>query len=162
MAPAKSPAGNGLPAIIIDTREKLPWLFAPEVAYTLREGLSAGDYSLRGFEDRVSVERKELNDLVGTLFFDWVRFKKELRKLAGYELACIAVEADIRDVADRKYTADIHPNSILGRCHAIYADYGIPTFFWGERVYARAMGERFLLMAHKRLNGNISENVTAV
>jgi len=144
---------KSLPVVIVDTREQTPWQFSPDVVVMLREKLPAGDYSLRGFEHQVAVERKSLEDLVKTLFFDWVRFKKELNRLAGYELACIAVECDVRDVAEKKYVPDVHPNAVLGRCHAVFADYGVPTFFWGERSYARATAERFLLLAEKRLCG---------
>lgn len=142
-----------LPTIIIDTREQLPWTFPPEVAATVRRRLPAGDYSLERLEWVVAVERKEINDFVDTVIHDWIRFKKELRRLAGYELACIAVEANVQDILDHAYTSETSPNSVLGRAHAIMADYGVPVMFWGHRPAARLMAERFILLAHKRHGG---------
>jgi DNA excision repair protein ERCC-4 len=141
-----------LPVILIDTREQpsTAWSFSPEVAFSERRTLASGDYSLDGLTDLVAVERKTLDDAVGSFFHDWLRFKKELRRLAAFESACVAVEANVADVIDHNYTSETHPNSVLGRAHSIYLDYGVPVFFWGARQLARHMAERYLLLAHKR------------
>jgi DNA excision repair protein ERCC-4 len=67
--------------ILIDTREQLPFTFtaydvAPEPA-----ALPVGDYSLPGFQDRASIERKSLEDLIGCLMgSNRERFERELYK----------------------------------------------------------------------------------
>lgn len=53
--------------IVIDTREQTPYGFAKYDAEPIRAALPTGDYSLPGFEDRVAIERKSLDDLVGCL-----------------------------------------------------------------------------------------------
>ena len=146
-----------LPIIVIDSREQLPWAFQPTEVLTSRGHLNTGDYSIQGFENEIAVERKSLDDLVKTLFADWTRFKKELRRLSGFEYGCIAVEADLKNVAEKNYNSDVHPHSVLGRCHSIYLDYGIPVFWWGQRPFAAPMAQRFLLLAHKRIIGAKSE-----
>lgn len=138
------------PTIVVDTREQLAWSFDPAVAGTVRRALPAGDYSLDGLELVVAVERKSLDDFVGSAIRDWIRFRKELRRLAGYESAVVAVEANVEDVVHHKYNSDAHPNSVLGRAQSILLDYGVPVQFWGPRPAARMMSERFLLLAHKR------------
>ena len=137
------------PVVIVDTREQLPWEF--ESLTTVRRALPAGDYSLEGLELQVAVDRKSLDDWVNTVVHDRIRFKKELRRLAGYQMAVIAVEANVADVLAHSYTSETHPHSVLGLAHAVFADYGVPVMWWGSRPECRLMVERFLLLAHKRL-----------
>jgi len=54
--------------IIVDTREQSPYSFAtitppPE---TIRATLKTGDYSLAGYENKITIERKSLIDAFGT------------------------------------------------------------------------------------------------
>ena len=138
------------PVVIVDTREQLPLSFSDAVS-TVRRALPAGDYSLEWLELQVAVERKEINDFVNTVIHDKIRFRKELRRLGGYQLACVAVEANVGDVLARRYTSEAHPNSVLGAAHAIFVDFGVPVFWWGSRPECRLMVERYLLLAHKRM-----------
>lgn len=78
-------------------------------------GIGQGDYSLAGFEGRVAVERKSMDDFQGTLL-GWPvdldtaaasggrreidrrgRFKSELRKLQAMEARAVVVEATLGD-----------------------------------------------------------------
>ena len=64
--------------VIVDSREQVPYLFKYYDAAVTVQGLPTGDYSLAGYEGRVAVERKELDDLVGCLTVGRERFEKEL------------------------------------------------------------------------------------
>ena len=68
--------------VIIDTREQLPYSFDDEKVEAVPKKLGAGDYSLEGYEDRVAVERKTMDDFVNSVVHGRKRFYKELRKLA--------------------------------------------------------------------------------
>ena len=61
-------------AIIIDTREQRPWVF-PAYAAVRVGTLKQGDYALEG-DDRYAIERKSLEDFIGTIFSGWERFKR--------------------------------------------------------------------------------------
>ena len=99
--------------VLIDTREQRPFGFAsirsdaytgrrPLLVRTLVRTLDAGDYSLVGFERRVSVERKALADLFNTLGQARARFVRELQRLqAAYEFAAVVVEAGWEDILGR-------------------------------------------------------------
>ena len=139
--------------VLIDTREQRPWEFDCETFTTERAALRTGDYTIAGLEDRVVIERKSLGDFVQTVIQDWIRFRKELYRLAGFDYAAIVVEADIADVFNHAYESDAQPASVIGRVNAIYFDHGIPVFFWGPRPVCTAMVERFLVMASKKLGG---------
>lgn len=92
-------------AIVIDTREQLPFSFAAIPAdkehgggtwqvTTERRTLPSGDYSLAGFETRVAVERKSVSDLFGTISQGRDRFVRELERLAEYDYAAVVIEGD--------------------------------------------------------------------
>jgi ERCC4-type nuclease len=91
--------------VVIDSDEKLPYTFlgiksdaragGRVLAVPLmRRSLRTGDYSLRGYESRVAVERKSLQDLYGTLGRRRACFERELARLNEMEFACVVVEAN--------------------------------------------------------------------
>ena len=137
--------------VLIDSREKTPWGFSPRVD-TLRCKLDAGDYSLQGFENRVSVERKHLNDFVNTLIHQRRRFYRELEILHKYEFAYIVVEGDLRDIFDRRYTGTAEPMAVLGLSNALMIDFGVPVLFWGRRQVCSAMVENLFRLLWRRQN----------
>jgi hypothetical protein len=59
----------------------------------MRRGLRTGDYSLRGYEARVAVERKSLQDVYHTLGQRRACFERELARLNEMEFAAVVVEA---------------------------------------------------------------------
>ena len=83
--------------IVIDTREKLPWMF-PEGVETSVGTVRQGDYALRG-DNAFSIERKSLADFRNTVLRDWDRFQRELLRmsLAGFAAKVIIVEGDFAD-----------------------------------------------------------------
>lgn len=93
------------PVIVIDTREQRPWAF-PEYVQTKVAMLPAGDYALDG-DENFSIERKSLDDFVGTVFTGWERFKRELARMkaAGYPARVIIVEGDYEQLVWRENEA---------------------------------------------------------
>ncbi len=147
-------------AVVIDTREQLPYAFDPECVTVVRSALPAGDYSLEGYETRVAVERKSLKDFVSTVVLHRDRFKRELEKLREYDLACVVVEADLRDVIQGRYRSRVHPNAIFGSALAIYVDYGIPVLFCSDREIAARFVTGLLLRYRKQMDEARPEGVT--
>lgn len=137
-------------AVVIDTREQEPYSFNPDLVRPVRRALPAGDYSVAGLEDSVAVERKTLDDFVGTVMRARGRFYRELRKLERYARACVVVEANLEDVMARRYRCGAHPNAILGSTLAIAIDFGIPVYFCSSRQAACRFAEGFLLRAAER------------
>ncbi len=146
-----SPRCSRLP-IIIDTREQRGWAFDPAQVLVTRRALPAGDYSLAGLETRVALERKSLGDFVSTVIHDWLRFRKELVRLSGYDVAAVCVEADIGRVYRHEYESEASPASVLGRANGILLDHGIPVLWWGDGKSAADMAHRLLLLAWRRFH----------
>lgn len=147
--------------VIVDTREKRPWEFDGSV----RRALPAGDYSLVGLEDRLTVERKSLVDLVGTLTAGWPRFKRELEKLAQYKCAAMVIEASKTDVSAHCYAASTPPAAIFKRLSQVEAAAPDLCVIWGgHRGNAKLKALAFLqrgeeiLCPDESLPGATSQN----
>lgn len=109
-------------AVVIDTREQRPFDFRglrgpasrgrPLLAIdTVRSTLKSGDYSLEGYESQVSIERKSVADLYGTLAKGRARFERELARLSAMAFACVIVEGEWSEVL-------AYPERIGGRLSA--------------------------------------------
>ena len=136
--------------VVVDTREQEPYVFDPQCVAVTRRALPAGDYSIEGREDSVAVERKTLEDFVSTVIRSRKRFTRELQRLAGYEAACIVVEADLSDILGGRYRSGAHPNAVLGTILSIVVDFDIPVFFCSDRQAACRFVEGFLLRFHRK------------
>lgn len=116
-----------------------------------RTGETDAEYAARraALEHAVAVERKSLPDFVHTVIHDTDRFCVELEKLAGYEAACIVVEADLDRVLRAQEAAALRgarPESVLGAALWLGLTYGVPVFWCGSRQAARAFTDAYLRM----------------
>lgn len=139
--------------VVCDTREQKPWVFSPERFIVERGTLQTGDYTIKGLESRLRIEKKTLGDYVGTVVGSWLRFVRELNRLTFFDVGIIVVEADIDDVLQHRYESEASPSSVIGRANAIMLDFGVPTFWWGSRTNCVTMVESFLTLASKKLGG---------
>ena len=81
--------------IIIDTREQSPWAFPSYIVGSKRGTLRTGDYALEG-DYNFAIERKSLDDFLGTISTGWERFLRELDRMneAKYPAKVVIVEGD--------------------------------------------------------------------
>ena len=103
--------------IVIDEREQTPWAWPPDAAVTSRRSLVAGDYALkqdceevkgRGMlAVRFAIERKSLNDFLGTIAGGWERFQRELVRMESFPARVVIVEGDMEDVCFTETAAGI-------------------------------------------------------
>lgn len=131
------------PVILIDSREQLPFNFSENVD-TQRATLDAGDYSVVGLTATVAVERKSLDDLVGSITSGRERFLACCSRMSRLDFACVVVEAALSDVLAHRYVSQARPQSVLGTMLAIHADHGVPTIWAGSRSNAANICERLL------------------
>lgn len=84
--------------VTIDKREQTPWSFDPTLVHAVIGHIKTGDYCVTG-DHGFAIERKSLNDFIGTVSSDWDRFKREIARanLAGFHMPII-VEARFTDV----------------------------------------------------------------
>ena len=133
--------------IVVDSREQEGYSFSCPSA---KRKLDAGDYSIEGFEHKVAVERKSLEDFINTVIRGRIRFYKELLLLQDYEYACVVVEGSLRDLLTGNYQSGAHPNSLLASAVAIYVNFDIPVFFCGDRQAACRFTEEYLKHIYRK------------
>ncbi len=157
--------------ILRDRKEQTPWKFTgiPGAAgqgqmvvkwewYTM--GTGNGDYSIKGAINgdgtpRISLERKSLNDLYGTILNGRGRFERELLQLNDMEYAAVIVEANLADVMsyrpnywyENKVSMEAQlakQRSVMGSIYAWQFRY--PTIRWWflPRRYAAVLAYRLL------------------
>jgi len=114
--------------ILYDSSEGLPYTFdemkwgrKPLVVPTEKFNILWGDYSIQGFDRTISIERKSLGDLYGTLTRGRNRFRNEIAALneSPYEYAAVVVEASWVEICDPTkqdpgWTNRTNPESIMG------------------------------------------------
>jgi ERCC4-type nuclease len=81
------------PTIVIDTREQAPWSFDPAQFDVQTGTLRTGDYALAG-DAGFAIERKGLDDFLGTISSGWDRFLREIGRMYGFPAKVVIVEGD--------------------------------------------------------------------
>ena len=135
---------------IVDSREQLPWDLSPMKTETA--GLSVGDYSIKGLESVVAIERKSLADLVACCGGERDRFQKELDRLRGWPVNAIVIEANWADLEKGQWRSKLSAKQvqasfcswvaqghrmILGRDHATAASIARAILFYAARYRIR-------------------------
>lgn len=132
-----SPAPQPL-RVVVDTREQAPYDFAGASCYAgtvVEQGsLSTGDYSLKGLEHLVAVERKSLPDFVACLGRERDRFVRELERGRGLECFAVVVEGDFASLAHHDYRGQLDAHSACQSVASFVARMGIPVLFAGSRA----------------------------
>ena len=116
-----------------DTREQTPFRFEGLPVEVTVATLEAGDYSIRGFERRVAVERKELGDLVSCLGIGRPRFERELARLRGFDSAAVVVEAPAHALRTGRYQSKLDSGAAWQSVLAFVERYRIPIIFCQDR-----------------------------
>ena len=138
--------------VVVDTREQHPFAFRSitgergrviEIA-TCRAGLKTGDYSIRGLEDVVAVERKSKTDLYGTVGRGRARFEKEIERLAAMEVPAVVLECDLSSLLRPPERSRVSPSSVLNSLIAWSVRHRIPVRPCPGRRFAELVTYRLL------------------
>lgn len=122
--------------IVQDSREQAPFRFVGFPVTVEVATLEAGDYSLAGFMRRVAVERKSLQDLVGCLSGDRLRFERELARLRGFDAAAVVVEAPAYALRSGRYLGRLDAGAAWQSILAFSMRYRVPILFCQDRADA--------------------------
>lgn len=126
------------PIVLVDTREQDPFSFARFKNWIADERvatLQTGDYTVEGLETVVTLERKNLTDLISTLMHNRARFWRECERMQAFKHRAILVEASYSDVKS-PYThlgfTAAHPNGVAGTLDALEAKFGIQVIYTSQ------------------------------
>ena len=125
--------------IVVDSREK-KCLWHKNV---IVKKLLVGDYSIEGYEDKISIERKTIIDLYQTLTFGHKRFKKEISRGLKYDYFAILIIGSFKDVLNKNFKGSEHTRikgeTIIKILFTIHLKYGIPVYFVSDWFEARVL-----------------------
>lgn len=130
--------------IAADNREQLAYSFQGYDCTVEAATLNVGDYSITGFTDKIAVERKSLDDLLGCLTSGRERFEKELARARSLDRFCVIVEASFEDLVNGLYRSQMKPHSACQSVIAWQIRYGTPFVFAGSRKAGEYYTHSFL------------------
>lgn len=88
--------------VCVDTREGAPYRFLNIDPWSFIDlhhiGLKTGDYSIVGLEDLVTIERKSVADLLGSITAGRDRFEREFQRMQEMEFAAVVIEGEFSEV----------------------------------------------------------------
>jgi DNA excision repair protein ERCC-4 len=132
--------------IIVDTREKNPWMFdGLRGIKVVRGTLRTGDYSIKGGTLGTAIERKSIPDLFGSMTSGRRRFYDELRRLSEYSLAAVVVEGTRQEAERWKAPTSINVARMLRTLQAWCARFGVQLHFCEGRLMAEQEAYRILV-----------------
>lgn len=122
------------PVVVVDTREQKGFAytfkrFPKWFAGVERAKLRVGDYSVKGMEARLAIERKSLADLVNSVIGDRTRFLAQCKCLAALERKAIVVEAGLAQAKSPYPESQAHPNAVVGTLLALQERWGIQVIW---------------------------------
>ena len=128
-------------AIIIDSREQSPFDFRDLpadkkegggyiIVQTKRQALRTGDYSIEGMEERISIERKSIEDLFNCVGNDRDRFERQLMRLNELEKPFLVVEADWARIAKGCVHSKLQPKTVIRSVIAWQMNYFPKVHWW--------------------------------
>jgi len=155
--------------IVIDSREQTPWGWEPCDAITHVRALAAGDYALdadceevKGRESlavRFAIERKSLDDFLGTISREWARFQLELTKMESFPARVVIVEGNFADCCfnydkngilqtPQHSHARLTPRFIARRIAELTLS-NVAVLFCGDAALASGLAYRILRRRHE-------------
>ena len=135
--------------LVVDTRENKPYRFAGSV----RKALRSGDYSIQGMENRVSVERKCVPELLTATGRTRKRFERELMRLSTFDYAAIVIEGTLADVLKSSAFSKVRPKAVVHSLASWSVQWNIHVWFCNNRKLSRGMTHCLLEKFYKHRGG---------
>lgn len=149
---------------VVDTREQLPHDLAPLAMVT--DTLKTGDYSVRGLEHIVAIERKSLPDFLACVGVERERFEACVQRLLAYPTRAIVVEVSWEELErGQSYTHDwrskVTAEAAIGSVLS-WIVRGVPVILAADRRRASIVIQKLLIHAARRRWRESRELITAV
>lgn len=129
--------------VIKDTREQIGWFFEKSDSCNGTEilKLNSGDYTVKGYENQFTIERKgKLSEFVTNLTDP--RFYRELERMSQMKHAFLLLEFNMEDVMSWPYGAGLpnerikyiktSPHFIIMKVNEIMVKYNVKVIFAGD------------------------------
>jgi ERCC4-type nuclease len=141
------------PIILRDTREQdgCGWQFRSSANCDGMESvkLDVGDYTIKGSEDKIMIERKTIGDLWNTLGRDWDRFQRELERAKNHKLKYLIIEGTLADIDKGFMYSKVPPENIHAKLISLQVKHNVHVIFAGRIDRARDYVRRLLVKLFK-------------
>jgi DNA excision repair protein ERCC-4 len=132
---------------IVDTREQMPLDLSP---LKIESGtLPTGDYTVKGLESIIAIERKSLDDLLACVGQERERFDREVQRMLAYPVRAIVIESTWSDLERGQWRSKVTPAAALGSCLGWVAS-GVPVLMTTDHKRAGIFVSRLLYTAARR------------
>lgn len=141
---SEKPAAPPLFTVLKDTREQQGWEFVKGKSCAGMESatLKTGDYTVKGMETSLTIERKgSMQELSGNLFD--ARFYRELERMKEYKHAYLLLEFTAEQLLGYPLTADlpsyvkakirVNGSLLMSKLIQLQIDYPVKVIFAGKR-----------------------------
>lgn len=136
--------------VLVDTRENTPFDLSVFGFKCERATLKTGDYSLKGLEHQVVIERKSLPDLLGCICQQRERFERELTRLKEFDSRVVIVSASEKVIERGKWKySKVTPKQVIGS-YTGWMAWNIPFIFADNHEKAAKRAAHFLWINAKR------------
>lgn len=135
--------------IIQDTREKIPWDFSMYDVEIEVKKINAGDYTLKGFESEIVIERKRsTGELAINLGSKRATFERELERMADIKNKYFIFEFSVSDILSFPKNSGIpeyklkyikmNPNYMIKLIEGYYNKYNIEPVYCSDHFASQA------------------------
>jgi len=155
--------------MVIDTREQIP-LFVGKDKYKFnieRYALKNGDYSVKGYENLICIERKMVSDFFGYLGKERDKTCEKLERMSEYYFKALVIEADEEMLYAPQEFTTLTKEHVRGFLKSIRVRYGMHVYCNSKVEYIERYVLDHLTYAYKKLSGieeavplNVSSVVT--
>ena len=152
--------------IITDTREQTPWSFDEHLVLNSVGTIKTADYKLEG-DDTFGIERKSLDDFVGTISTGWDRFKREIQRMHDWDAKVIIVESDYISCCFSEHDGKIIPPThnhymitpqFIMKQIAVLTLMNVSILFAYDAHYASELAYKIFKERHEALNATQSKD----
>ncbi len=132
--------------ILVDSREQSP-LFGPRLPKGMTlcvEKLDCADYTIRGFSDKICVERKGMSDLLSFVTIERDKTIIKMQKMAKMEWAALVVEAKDNELYRPYLYSKVSPELVRQCLVSFSIRYGIHVFNGDRERCQRYVADHFI------------------
>ena len=149
--------------IIIDKQEKKLGIrgynfktIKPDPPLTERAHLKTGDYSIKGLEDKITIERKTLTDLFGSTGNGRKRLEAEFQRMSKFDYAALMVESNLSNIfINPPARSKMNPKPVFRTLISWSIKYNVCVW----PMWNRGAAERVTYLILKRYYDNYMKNL---
>ena len=140
--------------IIQDSREQNGLFKKSAQQDVVTEKLDTGDYSIKGLEDKITIERKTLTDLFGSVGNGRKRLEAEFQRMQSFDYAALVIESSLASIfTNPPSRSDMNPKSVFRTLIAWSQRYNVHVW----PMWNREAAERVTYLILKRFYDDYKE-----